>query len=116
MNKIITSFGTGYLEPNTEFYNEIFEIGKVLGHNNITVCSGGYYGSMEAISKGVKLTGGKTIGVTVKGWKSGPNKYIDEVVEMPNLMERITELITIADLYIIFKGGTGTLSEIALTL
>lgn len=116
MNRIITSFGSAFIEENQPLFNEIYTIGKSIGECGWSVCSGGYSGSMEAISKGVKSTGGKTTGIGVKGWTTVPNKYIDEVVRMPNLMERIVELITIADAYIIFKGGTGTLVEISVTL
>ncbi len=116
MKKVITSFGTAYLNENEPLYSEIVEIGKYTAEAGYNICSGGYYGSMEAISKGAKSAGGKTIGVTVKGWESAPNDYVDEIVKMPNLMERIVELIGIADAYIIFKGGNGTLVEISVAL
>ena len=116
MKKVITSFGSAFINENEPLYSEITDIGKYIAEAGYTICSGGYSGSMEAISKGAKSAGGKTIGVTVKGWQTVPNDYIDEIVEMPNLMERIVELIGIADAYIIFKGGTGTLVEISVAL
>lgn len=116
MKKVITSFGSAFINENEPLYSEITEIGKYIAEAGYNVCCGGYYGSMEAISKGAKSSGGKTIGVTVKGWESAPNSYIDEIAAMPNLMERIVELIGIADAYIIFKGGTGTLVEISVAL
>ena len=116
MNRIITSFGSAFTVDNDSLFNEIIEIGKSIGECGWSVCSGGYSGTMEAISKGVKSAGGKTTGIGVKGWERKQNRYLDEFIEMPNLMERIVELITIADAYIIFKGGTGTLVEISVTL
>ncbi len=115
-NKIITSFGSAFITPNSTLYSEAESIGKLIALKGYTVCSGGYYGSMEAISRGAKSSGGKTIGVTVKDWQAKPNNYLDEVVVMPNLMERIVEMIALADAYIIFKGGTGTLLEVSATL
>jgi uncharacterized protein (TIGR00725 family) len=115
-NKIITSFGSAFIKPEEQLYAEIVSIGKIIAEKGYTVCSGGYYGSMEAICKGAKSSGGKTIGVTVKEWKAIPNKFVDEEVKMRNLMERIVELIGLADAYIIFKGGTGTLVEISVAL
>jgi uncharacterized protein (TIGR00725 family) len=115
-NRVITSFGSAFIKPDEPLYSEIEQIGEQIAAAGWTVCSGGYYGSMEAISKGAKSAGGKTIGVTVKDWSSIPNKWIDEEIRMTNLMERILKLITIADAYIIFKGGTGTLVEISVTL
>ena len=115
-DKIITSFGSAFITSDEPLYSEIEELGKAIAEKGWTVCSGGYMGSMEAISKGAKYAGGKTIGVTVKEWTSIPNQYIDEEVKMRNLMERIVELVGIADAYIIFKGGTGTLVEISVAL
>jgi uncharacterized protein (TIGR00725 family) len=114
--KIITSFGSGFIKPAEPLYGEITELGKNIALAGFSVCSGGYYGSMEAISKGAKETGGKVTGITVKGRDSKPNKYIDDLIESENLMERILKLITIADAYIVFKGGTGTLLEISAAL
>lgn len=116
LKKVITSFGSAFIKDSDPLYSEIELIGKYIAEAGYSVCSGGYYGSMEAISKGAKSVNGSTIGITVKGWNSKPNKYIDEVAEMQNLMGRIVELIGIADSYLIFKGGTGTLVEISVAL
>ena len=115
-NKIITSFGSSLLKPDDVYYNEVFEIGKAIGKSGWTLCCGGYYGTMEAIANGVKSEGGKTIGVTVGSWNKKCNEFIDEEVKMENLMERLMELIGLADAYIVFKGGTGTLVELSVTL
>ncbi len=115
-NKIITSFGSAFVNPDDIYYKEVTAIGRSLAENGYMVCSGGYAGTMEAISKGAKGAGGKTIGVTVSSWNSKPNSYLDEEVKMPNIMERITELIAIADGYVVLKGGTGTLVELSVTL
>lgn len=116
MEKIITVFGSGFASPTDKLYLEAVDIGKLLAENNFTVCSGGYSGIMEAASKGAKSANGKTIGITVESWMAEANKYIDENVRMPNLLERLTELIAIGDAYIIFRGGTGTLTEISIAL
>jgi uncharacterized protein (TIGR00725 family) len=115
-NKIITIFGSAFVKPGEPLYNEIESLGKLLAEAGYDVCSGGYGGVMEAVSKGAKSAGGKTIGITVTGKTEKANKFVDEEVQMPNLMERITELIAIADGYVILKGGTGTLVELAVAL
>jgi uncharacterized protein (TIGR00730 family) len=115
-NRIITAFGSAFIKQDESLYKEIENIGSIIAKKGFTVCSGGYLGTMEAISKGAKSAGGKTIGVTVKTWTAEPNEYVDEVVKMRNLMERIVELIGLADAYVIFRGGTGTLVEISVAL
>ena len=116
MDKVITAFGSGLLTSDKKLYKQITEIGKYLAENKYIVCTGGYAGTMEAISKGAKSAGGRTYGITVSSWSTLPNQYIDEETKMPNPIERLTELIALGDAYIVFRGGTGTLVEISLTL
>jgi hypothetical protein len=85
----------------------------MLAQNNYTVCSGGYGGIMEAVSKGAKSENGNTIGITLDIPDRNPNEYIDENVIMPNWVERLMELIALGDAYVIFKGGSGTLVELS---
>jgi len=114
--KIITSFGTAFLDPKDKLYSEIKILGSICAEKGYTVCCGGYYGTMEAICNGAITTGGKTIGVTIANRNVKPNDYLSEVIEKVNLMDRITALIGIADCYLVFKGGTGTLLEISAVL
>jgi uncharacterized protein (TIGR00725 family) len=116
MEKVITICGSGLCEESTELYNICFNLGKILAENDFTICSGGYRGIMEASAKGAKSVDGKTIGVIVEGWETKPNIYLDEIVKMPNLMERLTELIALGDGYIILRGGSGTLVELSVIL
>ena len=111
--RTITSFGSAFISKDEKLYTEIESIGKHLGEAGYTVCSGGYGGSMEAISKGAFEAGGKTIGIGVKGKNSAQNPYLSEFVLSENLMERILTLIHKADVFIVFKGGTGTLVELS---
>ncbi len=115
MEKVITIFGSGLLTPDDELYGQTEQIGKLIAENKYIVCSGGYGGVMEAVSKGARSAGGRTYGITVSAWKSIPNEFIDEEIRMPNLMERLTELIALGDAYVVCKGETGTLVEIAMT-
>lgn len=116
MDKIITICGSGLTKAEDELYENVFQIGKVLAENGYTICSGGYSGIMEACCKGAKSVNGKTIGITVESWETIPNQYLDENVKMPNLIERLMELLTLADGYVVLKGGSGTLVEFSVAL
>lgn len=116
MNKVITSFGTAFLKTDDPLYSEIELLGKFIAEAGFNVCSGGYGGSMEAISRGAKQAGGFVTGITVAGRDSLPNVYVDNNIAAKSLMERILQLINIADAYIVFRGGTGTLLEISAAL
>ncbi len=111
--KTITIFGSSYPMQGDQEYDDAFLLGKILGENGFNICSGGYLGIMEAVSKGARESGVEVIGVTVEIFKSIPNKYLTEVIECDSLFERIKTLVTIADGYVILSGGTGTFLELA---
>lgn len=113
MKKTITVFGSSIPGPGDEEYSIAYELGKQLAQNNFSVCTGGYSGIMEAVSKGAVEGGGEAIGVTIKDWKSVPNKFLTKNIVCDNLFERIQTLIKFADGFVILKGGTGTLLELA---
>jgi len=77
------------------------------------VCSGGYGGVMEAVSRGAKEAGGKTYGVTADFFGRKANPWIDVEVRKKSWEERLFELIHLADGFVACKGGTGTLVELA---
>jgi uncharacterized protein (TIGR00725 family) len=69
---------------------------------------------MEASARGATEAGGDTIGITTKAFPGKPpNEWIDTVVATDSLVERLLKLISTADAYIVLKGGTGTLLELA---
>lgn len=113
MKKIITIFGSSIPKQGDEEYSIAYELGNLLAQNNFSVCTGGYSGIMEAASKGAIDGGGEATGVTVRSWKLTPNKFLTQNIECTNLFERIQTLINLADGFVILKGGTGTLLELA---
>ncbi len=87
---------------------------RELAQHGFSVCSGGYGGVMEAVSRGAKEAGGKTTGVTADFFKAAKlNPWIDVEVRMKTWEERLFELIRRADGFVACKGGTGTLVELA---
>ncbi len=113
MKKIITVFGSSFPRPGDEEYNTAYELGKLLGQNNFDVCSGGFQGIMDAVSKGVTEAGGRAIGVTVNLYNAKPSLYLSEEIRCESLFERIEKLINTGDGYVILPGGTGTLVELS---
>lgn len=113
MKKTITVFGSSLPKERDEQFLFAEELGKKLAKNNFNVCSGGFGGIMNAVSKGAVSAGGKTIGVTVDLWNAPPSPFLTEKIKCKTLFERIEKLISIADGYVILQGGTGTLLELA---
>jgi uncharacterized protein (TIGR00725 family) len=84
-----------------------------------TVLTGGYIGTMEAVSKGANEAGGHVIGVTcnqIEHWRPVKvNSWVKEEWARETLMDRLQDLIQGCDAAIALPGGPGTLTEISLT-
>src|SRR2546430_17469008 len=111
---IVTVFGSSRPRESDADYEEARILGRVLAKHGFSVCSGGYGGVMEAVSRGAKEAGGKTTGVTAEFFKAAKlNPWIDVEVRMKTWEERLFELIRRADGFVACKGGTGTLVGLA---
>ena len=112
-DKIITVFGSSRPQDGEADYSDARSLGRELARAGFAVCSGGYGGVMEAVSRGAKEAGGKTYGVTAEFFKPKANAWIDVEVRMKTWQERLFELIRLGDGFVACKGGTGTLVELA---
>ncbi len=91
---IVTVFGSSRPREGDADYDEARVLGRALAKHGFSVCSGGYGGVMEAVSRGAKEAGGKTYGVTADFFKTAKlNRWIDEEVRMKTWEERLFELI-----------------------
>jgi len=113
MQKTVTIFGSAVPQAGDEQYEVAYQLGKKLTENGFAICSGGYGGIMEAVSKGAYDNGGTIYGITLENWNSTPNQYITIEIRTKNLFERISKLIEMGDAYVVLQGGTGTLLELA---
>lgn len=112
--RIVTVFGSSRPQKGEPEYLLAYDVGRELAKAGLTLCNGGYAGIMEASAQGAKDAGGKTIGI-LAGVFAGKkaNDWIDTRVTVPTLIDRMMELINRGDAYVILKGGTGTLLELA---
>jgi uncharacterized protein (TIGR00725 family) len=60
--KIVTVFGSSRPIVGNADYEEARALGKALAERGLAVCSGGYSGVMEAVSRGAKDAGEKRMG------------------------------------------------------
>ena len=109
----MTVFGSSRPGEGSEDFEEARMLGAELSRAGFAVCSGGYGGVMEAVSRGAKETGGKTYGVTAEFFQRSANAWIDEEFRVKTWHERLFELIRLGDGFVACKGGTGTLVELA---
>lgn len=116
INKTLTVavFGSSLPKPGDPEYQTAYEVGKVLAQAGFAICNGGYSGTMEASACGAKESGGLTIGVVAKFFSTTANSYIDKKIVVETLVDRLMKLIELGDAYVVLRGGTGTLVELAL--
>lgn len=113
IKRTVTVFGSSIPRPGSSEYKFAYNLGKALGEKKINVCSGGYQGIMDAVSKGASETGAEAIGITVNIYNSKPSIYLTKQIDCDSLFERIENLIQTGDAYIILPGGTGTMLELS---
>ncbi|MGD0906617.1 MAG: LOG family protein [Candidatus Acidiferrales bacterium] len=111
--KIITVFGSSRPEEGHADYAEAFELGRTLASADFAVCTGGYGGVMEGVSRGAKESGGRVLAVTSRFFRSRANRWVDEETSVATWQDRLFELVRLGDGYVACKGGTGTLVELA---
>ena len=113
----ITVFGGSSPKPGDRAYEQAYRLGKFIGQAGFTVLTGGYIGTMEAVSRGVNEAGGWVIGVTcdqIEQWRPvTPNPWIQEELRYPTLKERLYALIDNCEAALVLPGGIGTLAELA---
>ena len=112
-SRIITVFGSSRPRAGDPQYAAAQSLGAALAAQGFTVCSGGYGGVMEAVSRGAKDAGGRTLGITASFFRARVNKWVDEEIRMKTWQERLFELVKRGHGYVVCPGGTGTLVELA---
>ena len=110
---IITVFGSSRPRAGESDYEEARQLGCELAKRGFQICSGGYGGVMEAVSRGAKEAGGRTIAVTSTFFRTKANAWVDEEHAASTWQERLFELVRFGEGYVACKGGTGTLVELA---
>ncbi len=111
--KIITVFGSSRPEDGQPDYSEALDLGRALAAAGFAVCTGGYGGVMEAVSRGARESGGHVLAVTSSFFRARTNRWVEEETRVPTWQERLFELVRLGDGYVACKGGTGTLVELS---
>jgi uncharacterized protein (TIGR00730 family) len=112
-HKIVTVFGSSRPRAGDAQYAAARALGRELAGKGFVVCSGGYGGVMEAVSRGANEAGGSTLGITAKFFRARANKWVDEEIRVKTWQERLFELVKRGHGYVACPGGTGTLVELA---
>lgn len=113
----VAVFGFADAKPGTKLYKDAYQVAKILAEAGYTVVDGGGPGVMEAATMGAKSSGGKVIGVTLYP-KDAPNfegrdprNNLDVEIKTNTYVERTLTLMKEGQVYVVFNGGSGTISE-----
>lgn len=113
----VAIFGYADAKPDSKLYKEAFRVCKALAETGYTIVDGGGPGVMLAASLGAKEGNGKVVGVTLypqdtnKFEGRDKNNIVDEEIKTTTYVERTLTLMQQGQVYVIFNGGTGTVSE-----
>jgi len=119
MTMRITVFGGSQPKPGDPAYQDALHLGNLISRSGYVLLTGGYIGTMEALSRGAAEAGGHVIGVTcdqIEAWRPvKANPWVTEEWHYKSLQERIFALIENCEACLALPGGIGTLAEISLT-
>ncbi len=108
----VVVFGSSRCDPGSLDHQRALDCGRILASHGLTVVSGGYDGSMGAVSEGARGAGGRVVGITSRLFSHrAPNRWLDEVHEEIDYPTRLGRLLRSGDAYLALPGGLGTLSE-----
>jgi uncharacterized protein (TIGR00730 family) len=108
----VTVFGSARVAPGSEFYRTALALGSALGRAGCTVMTGGGSGAMEAVSRGVKAAGGRSVGCRMHFPWDEHNGYLDQCVTFRYFFIRKVTLCRTASAFVALPGGFGTLDEL----
>ncbi len=111
----IAVFGSSEPLEGEPLYEQARRVGALLAAAGYRVVTGGYGGVMEGASRGAIERGGEAIGVVCGAVfpARSPNRYLTEVREERDLLERTRTLVELARGYVSLAGKSGTLAEVA---
>lgn len=113
----IAVFGSSISQPGSPEWIEAEALGRAIAERGWAVATGGYGGTMEAVSAGAAHRGGHVIGVTAPAVfpeRSGANRHVAAEIVETTISRRIARLVESSDAVIALPGSIGTLAELVM--
>lgn len=118
--KSVSFFGCSCGEKGDPHWDGAYAVAEAVAKSGRRIVNGGGPGVMLAATLGAKAGGGKTTVVYYRPELASNFKgevaanYSDESFEESNYILRTKKLLELGDAYVVFNGGTGTISEFAM--
>lgn len=116
--KKVAFFGDAAVGEHDPVYLSAYHAAKRLAKQEYIIVNGGGPGVMVAATLGAESVGGRTESVTFSPEHATgfEGRYLsnntDREIKTHNYIERMFVLMERSDIFLIFKGGTGTISEL----
>jgi uncharacterized protein (TIGR00730 family) len=114
--------GGADFQPDDQTFEDAFETARLLARSGMTILNGGGPGVMRAATEGAHASGGHVVGVTyypkyehANYEGRDPLNLFDEEVVTADYFQRTQKLLQMGDVHIVFRGGTGTISEFGMS-
>jgi hypothetical protein len=108
----VTVFGSARFKADHPYYELGRELGGRLARVGFTVMTGGGPGIMEAVNRGAREAGGRSIGCNIElPQEQKPNEYLDQWITFRHFFIRKVMLVKYSYAFIAMPGGFGTLDE-----
>jgi uncharacterized protein (TIGR00730 family) len=115
----VTVFGSARIKEDHPYYAVGRQLGSGLSRLGFTVMTGGGPGLMEAVNRGAREAGGRSVGCNITlPTEQAANLYLDRLVTCRYFFVRKVLLFKYSYAFVALPGGLGTLDELteALTL
>jgi uncharacterized protein (TIGR00730 family) len=111
--RCVTIFGSARLGEESPAYEVARTLGRSLGRAGFAVMTGGGPGLMEAVNRGVKEGGGRSLGCRMAfAFEQRANPYMDQVTTVRHFFVRKVTMCRQASGFVVLPGGLGTLDEL----
>jgi hypothetical protein len=115
----VAFFGDANIPKGHPDYIAAFDAARLLAESGYAIVNGGGPGIMDASTQGAESVGGQTVAVTFspKDASSFEGRYlrnlnvVDREIVTNDYIRRMFSLIEESDVFMVFRGGSGTLSE-----
>lgn len=112
-------FGSARIKPETEEYNDVYDLARMLAWEGVDILTGGGPGLMEAANRGAQLgkeeknTKSLSFGLSIQlDFEPHPNTHLDIKRHHYRFSSRLDDFMRLSHSIIATPGGIGTILEV----
>ena len=110
----VAIFGSSKTPEGHPHFEMAYQLAFRLAKAGYGICSGGYWGIMDAATRGARDAGGEAVGVTLEYFsnkRNGANPLLTREDPKQSLPDRLTTLLEMSTAHVVLPGSIGTLAE-----